>query len=122
MHSIVSLFLRRKQCKGSCARLSTLSSRSTTVSQQQLLELRNRTSMPLAQCKAALVAAQGNMEAAMAQLAATYADRFEARKETDVSRDVDAGCIALKIAENGRMASLVQVSVSLPRLSRLVQP
>lgn len=114
-------FMTRLLCFKSCSisflfsstrvSLSSLSSHSTAVSQKLLLELRNRTSMPLIQCKAALIAAQGNIDAAMAQLEATYADRYEGRKELSesTSRDADAGCIALKIAANGKMASLVLV-------------
>ena len=77
------------------------------VSAQQVKELRDRTGLGMMDCKKALEAAGGVIEAAIEQLRKESALKAEKR----AGRTAAEGLLGLKVADDGKRAALVEVNI-----------
>ena len=75
------------------------------ISAKQVMELRQATGMPMMKCKKALLEAEGDFERAVEIL------RKEGLKAADkrAGRKTSEGLIAVRLAEDGRSGTMVQV-------------
>ncbi len=77
------------------------------VSAQQVKELRDRTGLGMMDCKKALEAAGGVIEAAIEQLRKESALKAEKR----AGRTAAEGLLGLKVADDGKRAALVEINI-----------
>lgn len=77
-----------------------------TITAQQVKELRDKTGAGMADCKKALVEADGDMSLAIDELR----KRGAASAEKRADRDTNEGVVSTKVSENGQTASIAQVT------------
>lgn len=77
-----------------------------TITAQQVKELRDKTGAGMADCKKALVEADGDMSTAIDELR----KRGAASAEKRADRDTNEGVVSTKVSENGQTASIAQVT------------
>lgn len=76
------------------------------ITAQQVKELRDKTGAGMADCKKALVEADGDMGVAIDELR----KRGAASAEKRADRDTNEGVVATKVSDNGQKASIAQVT------------
>jgi elongation factor Ts len=76
------------------------------ITAQQVKELRDKTGAGMADCKKALVEADGDMATAIDELR----KRGAASAEKRADRDTNEGVVATKVSENGQKAAIAQVT------------
>ena len=77
----------------------------TEINPKDVMALRNKTGLPMMDCKAALAEAKGDPAAAEELLRKKLKGKMDSRTD----RAAGEGCIAIAVASDGKSAAIVEV-------------